>query len=148
MNSNGKFILILEKEISSNPEDAFEAFTNPNKLSIWFTTSARAELRVGGKYVNADGDHGEYLTLDPPQRVAFTWENDKHCPGTVVTVTIDRNNSKSVTLRLEHSGLESEADYEDMKGGWSWALDSLKSFLETGKPISHEVWLRQRRAEE
>lgn len=42
----------------------------------------------------------------------------------------------------EHSGLRSQADYEDMKGGWSWALDSLKSYLETGQPIVHEEWVK------
>ena len=29
---------------------------------------------------------------------------------------------------------------ETMKEAWAWALDSLRSYLETGKPISVEAW--------
>jgi hypothetical protein len=45
-------------------------------------------------------------------------------------------------VELIHSELASEKDKQDMQGGWSWALASLKSYLETGKPVSYEEWLK------
>jgi hypothetical protein len=39
--------------------------------------------------------------------------------------------------------LASQDDREEMREGWSWALDSLKSFLETGKPVTFEEWKRK-----
>jgi acyl-coenzyme A synthetase/AMP-(fatty) acid ligase len=35
---------------------------------------------------------------------------------------------------------------ETMKEAWSWALDSLRSYLETGKPIAVEAWEEAREA--
>ena len=48
-------------------------------------------------------------------------------------------------VALEHSGLTGLEEVEDLRGGWSWALDSLTSFVESGKPITHEAWLAARR---
>lgn len=137
-------ILRLERIIESSAEAAYDAFTDPAHLSRWFTTSAQAELIIGGRYSNADGDEGTFLILDPPRLVEFTWENANHCPNTVVTVTFRPSADGRVIVTLEHSHLKSQADYNDMNSGWSWALDSLKSYLETGKPISHEEWQKSR----
>jgi uncharacterized protein YndB with AHSA1/START domain len=136
------FALRLERLIKSSPHAAYEAFTDPAHLSRWFTSSARAELVIGGRYSNADGDQGTFLMLDPPRLIEFTWENEKHCPNTIVTVSFSPTADGAVTVTLEHSHLASQADYEDMNGGWSWALDSLQSYLEAGRPISHEDWLK------
>jgi len=137
-------ILHLERLIKSTDQAAYDAFTDPAHLSRWFITSARAELVIGGRYSNADGDQGVFLMLDLPRLIEFTWENAKHCPNTVVTVAFTPTTDGQVTVTLDHSHLNSQADYDDMMGGWSWALDSLRSYLETGKPISHEAWLKAR----
>jgi uncharacterized protein YndB with AHSA1/START domain len=131
--------------IAADRKTAYDAFTDPGQMSIWFTTQAKADLRVGGSYENADGDSGEFRVLEPPSRVQFTWENAKHCPGTMVDVTFSETSEGQTIVRLEHSLLKSEADASDMRGGWSWALDSFKSYLETGQPISHEDWLNNQR---
>jgi len=43
-------------------------------------------------------------------------------------------------VALEHARLSSQADLDDMRLGWSWALDSLKAHLETGKPLPFNEW--------
>jgi uncharacterized protein YndB with AHSA1/START domain/uncharacterized damage-inducible protein DinB len=135
--------LRLETIVRSTVEEAYAAFTDPKLLSIWFTEAAKADLRVGGRYSNADGDKGEFLALAPPHRLEFTWENPKHCPDTRVRVSFRNDSVDHVKIVLEHSELKTPSDESDMRGGWSWALDSLRSYLETGKPIPHEQWLEQ-----
>ena len=107
------------------------------------TASAQreADVRPGGEYRNSDGDHGEYTAVEPPSRVAFTWENEGHCPGTRVEVTFEEVEPERTAVVLEHTGFESAADREAMKGGWAWALDSYQSYVETGRAIPHEEWL-------
>jgi uncharacterized protein YndB with AHSA1/START domain len=101
------------REVKAPPPRAYAAFTEPEHVSRWFMTEAEADLRVGGRYKNADGDTGEYLALDPPNQVAFTWENPTHCPATRVTVTFKP------------------------------LADDSSTVLETGEPIPHEAWLER-----
>jgi uncharacterized protein YndB with AHSA1/START domain len=136
----GGFELSRQRTVNASAREAFAAFTDASHLSKWFTTRARVDLRAGGKYSNGDGDRGEFLLVEPPKRVKFTWDNPQHCPGTLVEVTFEtRGRGKSV-VRLTHSRLRDQRAYEDMKEGWSWAMESFKSYLETGKPIPHEAW--------
>jgi len=140
---SGAYEISITRKISATPEAAFDAFTSAKLLNKWFTTKAKVKAEVGGAYSNADGDKGTFTFLARPRRIRFTWDNEKHCPGTVVVVTFMKSATDSVTVNVTHSKLKSQKDREDMRGGWSWAMDSLKSFLETGKPIRHEDWLSQ-----
>ena len=106
-------------------------------------TKAEADLRVDGRYSNSDGDLGRFVAVEPPARISFTWENPSHCPGTLVDVTFEADGPESTVVVLEHTGFRSPEDVEQMKGGWSWALDSFRSYLETGEPIPHETWLTE-----
>jgi uncharacterized protein YndB with AHSA1/START domain len=77
------------------------------------------------------------VILDRPQHLCFTWNNVEHCPNTLVDVVFTEKPDGRVTVRLEHLKITTQAGYEDMKEGWTWAMDSLKSYLETGKPLPH-----------
>jgi uncharacterized protein YndB with AHSA1/START domain len=141
--AGGTYELSVQRTIATTPEVAYDACTDPKLLSKWFTTKAKADLRVGGRYSNADGDTGEFRRLDPPRRVRFTWENPKHCPGTTVEITFDAKAPNKTAVRVQHMKLASQRDRKEMREGWSWALGSLKSFLETGKPVTYEEWKKK-----
>ncbi|MFQ5552765.1 MAG: SRPBCC domain-containing protein [Thermoplasmata archaeon] len=138
-----EFVVTVQRTIRASPEASYAALTEPDHLSRWFTQDARADLRIGGRYENKDGDRGEFLRLDPPTRIKYTWENPDHAPGTMVEVWIEHKDEAKSLIRLEHSRLKNREEFEDLKNGWSWALDSLRSYLEKGRPIPYEEW-RQR----
>lgn len=142
----GGFGLDVQRLIAASRTQAYEALTDPKLLSKWFTTRAKVDLRVGGRYSNRDGDEGVFLALAPPRRVRFSWENRNHAPGTVVEINLTPQGGGKVAVRLTHSKLRSKQDREGMKEGWSWAMDSLKSFLETGAPIRHADWVKARQS--
>ncbi len=73
--------LTLHVTIQATSESTFAALTDSAELSRWFTESHQADLRVGGRYRNSDGDAGEFLALEPPHRLEFTWEKARHCRG-------------------------------------------------------------------
>lgn len=129
----------LDRKVETGVDEVFNAFTNPAILGRWFTKSAEIDLRVGGRYCTADRDKGEYLVVERPLRLRFTWENEGHCPGTVVEVAL-RAVREGTEITLEHSRIKDRGGLEDMRMGWSWALDSLKSYLETGEPIPFDEW--------
>jgi len=139
--------ITLSKLIQTSPQKAYKAFTDEADLSDWFTTNAKCDLKVGGRYSNADHDEGEYLELSPAERVRFTWDNKEHCPGTEVKVEFNSSGENETRVTLTHSGFKDEKGPDDLKTGWTWALTSLKSYLETGKRITYEEWDKASRPE-
>ncbi|MFQ6012760.1 MAG: SRPBCC domain-containing protein [Thermoplasmata archaeon] len=137
-----EFVATVQRTIRTSPEAAYAALTEPGQLSHWFTQEARGDLRVGGRYTDKDGDRGEFLRLDPPNRVKYTWENPAHAPGTVVEIWISPKGEEKSLVRLAHSRLRNREEFEDLKQAWGRALDALRSYLETGRPIPYEEWLR------
>jgi len=136
----------VSRVIAAPARRVFECWLTPADLSEWFTSGARVNARVGGRYKNRDGDQGEFLAIRPDRRIRFTWENPGHATGTEVDVAIAARGRGKVTTTLTHSKLASRRDAEMMKEAWSWALDSLRSYVETGAPVGVSDWLRARKA--
>lgn len=142
--TTGAYEVSVQRLIRTSQKDAYNAFIVPALLNKWFTKRARVNAIVGGAYSNADGDRGTFTFLAPHRRIRFTWDNPKHCPESAVEVTFTKSGAGKTGVRVTHLKLKSQKEREEMRGGWSWALDSLKSFLETGKPIRHEDWLKSK----
>ena len=140
MNDLNEYELKVSKTIKCTVVAAFAAFTRPEELSIWFTKQASVDLKVGGKYSNSDNDKGTYLTIDPPHHLRFTWDNKDHCPGTEVDVRFSESEEGITIVLLKHTKLSSQKGRDDMMEGWSWAMDCVAKYLETGLPISFEDW--------
>ncbi len=138
--SDGKFAVSVSRTIAVPVERVWEAWANADQVSTWFTTNATQDFREGGVYDNGDGDKGVFTRIVPNKRLIFTWENEKHCPGTKVGIDfLSKGDSKSGIV-LTHEKLPDQKGCEEMKEGWTWALTSLKSYLETGKAIGFEEW--------
>ena len=132
----------VQRTVKSTAKNAFDTFLQAEHTAKWFTKKAQADVRVGGSYSNSDGDQGEFLAVDAPKRARFSWDNKRHCPGTFVELTVRAAGPGKVAVCIAHSRLKNAKDREKMRQGWSWALDSFKSYIETGKPIPHEEWVK------
>lgn len=133
--------LKLEAEIKRSKEICYNAFTDEKQLSQWFSTNSKCDVRTGGYYCNDDKDEGVYLELKPYERIRFTWDNKEHCPGTEVLIEFNSSDSDNTKIILTHLKLENEFHIKEMTTGWTWALVSLKSYLENGKPVTYNEWL-------
>lgn len=132
--------LHLESAIAAPRAEAWRAFTDAGALSTWFTTGAEVDLRPGGAYRNGDGDRGEFLAVEAPRHLRFTWDNPGHCPGTVVDVSFEEAGDGGTLVRLAHEGLESAEAAGHMREGWEWALANLGLWLEEGRTVTFEAW--------
>jgi uncharacterized protein YndB with AHSA1/START domain len=74
--------LVVERVLAAGPDEVFDAWTTPSRMAAWMSpvgaAEAEADLRVGGSFrvvmVEARLEHtGEYLEIDPPSRLVFTW---------------------------------------------------------------------------
>jgi uncharacterized protein YndB with AHSA1/START domain len=86
---------------------------------------------------------GEYVEIDPPQRLIMTWgweqadwfpEGMRVGPGaTRVEISLVPD-GEGTLLRLRHSQLSSEATREFHVWGWNLTLDRLASVASGGEP--------------
>jgi uncharacterized protein YndB with AHSA1/START domain len=128
---------VVEREIrvDASPETVFEFFVDPKKMVRWKGRRAELDPRPGGIYRVEISDEaiarGEYVAIEPPTRVAFTWgwegqESGPHAvePGsTRVEVTLEPDGDGTL-VRLRHFDLPPEA--RELHGeGWQLFLGRL-----------------------
>jgi uncharacterized protein YndB with AHSA1/START domain len=70
---------VVEREIriAARPETVFDFFVDPQKMVQWKGRKAELDARPGGIYRVEISDQaiarGEYVEIDAPKRVVFTW---------------------------------------------------------------------------
>lgn len=136
----GAFTVNSEIRIDASPEAIFPFLTDPQKIVRWKGVDATVEASPGGVYrVNVTGvKHavGEYLEVDAPNRVVFTWgwEGDEQLPPGSSTVTIELiSDGDGTIVRLTHSGLPEGADAAQLQG-WEHFLPRLAIVASGGDP--------------
>ena len=129
-----------EIRIEARPEAVFPFLTEPERIIRWKGVEARVEPTPGGEYrvqVTATAVAvGEYVVVDPPRRVVFTWgwEDDEQLPPGSSTVQIELvPDGDGTIVRLTHSGLPEGADVAQLEG-WQHFLPRLAEVAAGGDP--------------
>jgi uncharacterized protein YndB with AHSA1/START domain len=130
----------IERLIPALIEDVFAAWTDPNVMAQWFSPTGlarvEADVRIRGSFrlsmlgEGVEIDHeGEYLAIEPPRLVSFTWRSP-YTEGvdSVVTVTLEPDGD-ATRLLLVHDQLPDGAA-ESHRGGWGSILDRLVATVE------------------
>jgi uncharacterized protein YndB with AHSA1/START domain len=119
-----------EVRIAAPRELVFAYFTDPARMVDWFGQGALLEPRPGGTFrVDVNGRDvvvGEYVEVDPPRRVVFTWgfAGGAIAPGsTRVEVTLEPDGDGTQVVLLHH-GLAGPAR-DGHAEGWSRYLARL-----------------------
>ena len=133
--------------IASTPEKVWEALTGAEfTRQYFFGHSIEVEAEVGGRFIlrAPDGSvhmSGRVIEYDPPRRLATTWrvegmEAFRELPKSLVTYEIEpMGGSVKLTMTEAHQWDIPDAILAGGRQGWPFILSSLKSILETGKPI-------------
>jgi uncharacterized protein YndB with AHSA1/START domain len=132
--------LTQEVRIEAPPDVVFPFFTDPEKMARWMGVTHKLDPVPGGVLMvevnNAAVAIGEYVEVDPPRRVVFTWgwrENAEVPPGSsTVEIDITADGDASL-LRLTHRGLPAGQD-EQHAHGWNHFLSRLVISAAGGDP--------------
>jgi uncharacterized protein YndB with AHSA1/START domain len=126
----------IRRRLPAAVSQVFRWWTEADRLEEWMSPSgsveAQVDLRVGGAFLIAmksEGtviEHaGEYLEIDPPRRLVFSWSSAYTGPGpSLVTVELEPDGEGATLLRLVHSELP-DAVADSHRGGWGKMLDRL-----------------------
>jgi uncharacterized protein YndB with AHSA1/START domain len=133
-------MVTTEVRIDARPESVFPFLTEPDKIVRWKGVEASVEAVPGGEYrvqVTARNEAvGEYVVVDPPRRVVFTWgwEGDPQLPPGSSTVEIELiPDGEGTIVRLTHSGLP-EGIAAGQLEGWKHFLPRLVTVAGGGDP--------------
>jgi len=145
-----KFVYVTY--IRTTPQKLWDALTKPEFIKqYWFNMTQECDWKVGAswKMLFSDGriaDAGEVLEIDPPRRLVLRWHNEFRpelkAEGDSRCVYDLEQDGDVMKLTITHSSERDNAKLiEAVSGGWPRILSSLKSLLETGKPMpsSHQA---------
>lgn len=131
----------LEFTLPATVATVYRCWTDVELLSRWMGPSPgrRAEvcvdLRVGGRYrfsMGARASSGEYLIVEPPSHLRFTWVwDDEPEVETEVDVTLAPvgPDGAHTHMVLEHSRLPLEVDCLGFETGWRMTAAKLLELL-------------------
>ena len=139
--------LTIERSYQAPARRVFDAFTSEEVMRRWWhpapdweTPEASVDLRVGGRVrvVMRDpdtdaryGGGGEYVEIDPPNRLVFTWIWDDDRDQVRQLIEIDFQEHEGVTtVRFTHRNLWNEEAVRSHEEGWSAAFDNLARTVE------------------
>jgi uncharacterized protein YndB with AHSA1/START domain len=129
--------LELTRTLAAPPERVWRALTDPQALAGWFwphlDNTVEVDLRLGGRY-RITGPKagiavsGRYLEVEPPKRLAFTWQWDGESEQSRVTLELSAT-AGGTALTLVHDRFPDEATRDLHAQGWNDCLDRLPSWL-------------------
>lgn len=144
-------VVEVERRIAARPETVFAYFTDPERYRQWQGVEAELDPRPGGIFrVRQSGRshtvaRGEYVEVDPPTRLVFTWGWEQVDgigdgmrgidPGSSTVEVVLVRDGDATILRVRHTGLPAtDAAYEVHGYGWNMTLDRLVAVASGADP--------------
>ena len=149
--------IIVESYFAAVPTRVFQAWTDPNIVMQWFGRvpnslhSATIDLHEGGAWQFLEsrdeeksvGFEGEYLAIEPNERLVFTWSQvivhasgeRESTPYSQVEV-IFTPKGHGTEVRLVHSAMHSEDMRRGFSGGWESAFKTMSALLSHAEGVS------------
>ena len=141
--SSDKFVYVTY--IATTPQKVWDALTKGELTQQYWKHENISDWKAGSKWqhVADDGKRtvklvGEVLESVPNKRLAMTWgevaaavDKSKHSRVVIDIETV----GDMVRLTVTHEELTPEMR-QKITQGWPRVLSSLKSFLETGRPLN------------
>jgi uncharacterized protein YndB with AHSA1/START domain len=138
--------LHLERVLSALPARVYALNTEPELLKRWWGPNGfsvppiEADIRVGGRYritmQPPDGDpfhlSGEYRTVEPGTRLAYTfrWEPpDPDDRETVVVLSFEAVDHEATALTIDQGDFATEERRALHVQGWSESIDHLEALI-------------------
>ena len=137
--------------IAATPQQVWDALTQPDFTRQYFGGFAiDVEPRAGGAFFLRYPDgrvhmSGRVLDWSPPRRFSCTWAIEgmaefRGLPVCIVTYEIEpTGGAVKLTMTESHSWDVPDAILAGGRSGWPAILSSLKSVLETGKPLEIQM---------
>jgi uncharacterized protein YndB with AHSA1/START domain len=135
--------------IDASPETVWEFLVDSDKLMRWKGISADLDPRPGGVYrcevIPGHTARGEFVELDPPHRLVFSWGWDGQegvPPGSSMIEIELATDGEGTSLRFVHKDLPNAEAVASHAHGWDHYLPRLEIAAGGGDP-GEDPWVTQ-----
>jgi uncharacterized protein YndB with AHSA1/START domain len=135
--------------IDASPETVWEFLVDPEKLMRWKGINADLETRPGGIFrcevIPGRIARGEYVEIDKPNKLVFTWgwDGNEDVPPGSSTIEIElASDGDGTSLRFVHKDLPNAESIASHAHGWDHYLPRLETAAGGGDP-GEDPWVTQ-----
>lgn len=135
--------------IDASPETVWEFLVDPEKLMRWKGINADLETQPGGIFrcevIPGHIARGEYVEIDRPNKLVFTWgwDGNEDVPPGSSTIEIELAPAGDGTsLRFVHRDLPNAEAIASHAHGWDHYLPRLETAAGGGNP-GEDPWVTQ-----
>ena len=135
--------------IDASPETVWEFLVDPEKLMRWKGINADLDPQPGGIFrcevIPGHIARGEYVELDKPNRLVFTWgwDGNEGVPPGSSTIEIElTTDGEGTSLRFVHKDLPNAEAIASHAHGWDHYLPRLETAAGGGDP-GEDPWVTQ-----
>ena len=150
-------VISAETRTKATPEQAYEAWADPQKIAHWFVDKAEGKAEPGATITWFFEKFNyripyEVLIAQPEEKFAIRWNPMAGMnlnPG-ILEVTIAKEGGETV-IRLVNSGFREDAEwneeFEGVASGWIMALSLLKHYLDNYYGTARSTFMAMRPAQ-
>ena len=135
--------------IDASPETVWEFLVDPEKLMRWKGINADLETQPGGIFrcevIPGHIARGEYVEIDKPNKLVFTWgwDGSEEVPPGSSTIEIElASDGDGTSLRFVHKDLPNAEAIASHAHGWDHYLPRLETAAGGGDP-GEDPWVTQ-----
>ena len=135
--------------IDASPETVWEFLVDPEKLMRWKGINADLETQPGGIFrcevIPGHIARGEYVEIDKPNKLVFTWgwDGSEDVPPGSSTIVIElASDGDGTSLRFVHQDLPNAEAIASHAHGWDHYLPRLETAAGGGNP-GEDPWVTQ-----
>jgi len=135
--------------IDASPETVWEFLVDPEKLMRWKGINADLETQPGGIFrcevIPGHIARGEYIEIDKPNKLVFTWgwDGSEDVPPGSSTIEIElASDGDGTSLRFVHKDLPNAEAIASHAHGWDHYLPRLETAARGGNP-GEDPWVTQ-----
>ena len=135
--------------IDASPETVWEFLVDPEKLMRWKGINADLDAQPGGTFrcevIPGHIARGEYVEIDKPNRLVFTWgwDGSEDVPPGSSTIAIElASDGDGTSLHFVHKDLPNAEAIASHAHGWDHYLPRLETAAGGGNP-GEDPWVTQ-----
>jgi uncharacterized protein YndB with AHSA1/START domain len=141
-------VAVVQRVLSAAPGDVYAEWLDAEGMAEWMCprparpTKIELDPRIGGRLLIDIEDEGvelsitgEYLELDQPRRLSFSWSCSTWVPPatSIVTVTLEPHGDEQTLMTIHHAHVPPEL-VDGHQRGWTLIADQLDRHLAGSSP--------------